>query len=153
VVLAFHHVTLGQRVLFGTGQAAANLAAEVERLGARSIMVIAGASEQTVAEQVCTGITPAVLYDEVVQHVPVENAERARAIAAEHGVDLLVCIGGGSTTGWPRRRAHGGLPIVAVPTTYAGSEATNVWGLTEDARKTTGVDDAFCRSRWCMTRT
>jgi maleylacetate reductase len=33
-----------------------------------------------------------------------------------------------------------GLPIVAVPTTYAGSEATNVWGLTEGARKTTGVD-------------
>lgn len=142
MVLAFHHVTLGQRVLFGTGQAAANLAAEVERLGARSIMVIAAASEQAVAEQVCTGITPAVLYDEVVQHVPVENAERARAIAAEHGADLLVCIGGGSTTGLAKAVAlTGGMPIVAVPTTYAGSEATNVWGLTEDARKTTGVDD------------
>jgi len=34
-----------------------------------------------------------------------------------------------------------GLAIVAVPTTYAGSEATNVWGLTEDSVKTTGVDD------------
>ena len=33
-----------------------------------------------------------------------------------------------------------GLPIVAVPTTYAGSEATNVWGLTEQGRKTTGTD-------------
>ena len=33
-----------------------------------------------------------------------------------------------------------GLPIIAVPTTYAGSEATNVWGLTEASRKTTGVD-------------
>lgn len=34
-----------------------------------------------------------------------------------------------------------GIPIIAVPTTYAGSEATNVWGITEAARKTTGVDD------------
>ena len=34
-----------------------------------------------------------------------------------------------------------GIPIVAVPTTYAGSEATNVWGMTENHRKTTGVDD------------
>ena len=33
-----------------------------------------------------------------------------------------------------------GLPIVAVPTTYAGSEATPVWGLTEGATKTTGTD-------------
>ena len=34
------------------------------------------------------------------------------------------------------------LPIVAVPTTYAGSEITPIWGLTEDGRKTTGVDPA-----------
>jgi maleylacetate reductase len=34
-----------------------------------------------------------------------------------------------------------GLPIIAIPTTYAGSEATNVWGLTEAGAKTTGVDD------------
>ena len=33
-----------------------------------------------------------------------------------------------------------GLPVVAVPTTYAGSEATAVWGLTEGDRKTTGTD-------------
>ena len=33
-----------------------------------------------------------------------------------------------------------GLPIAAVPTTYAGSELTTVWGMTEDGRKTTGRD-------------
>ncbi|EMY36206.1 maleylacetate reductase, partial [Arthrobacter crystallopoietes BAB-32] len=72
----------------------------------------------------------------------VEKAEKARAAAAEHGIDLLVCVGGGSTTGLAKAIAlTTGIPIVAVPTTYAGSEATNVWGLTEAARKTTGVDD------------
>ena len=34
------------------------------------------------------------------------------------------------------------LPIVAVPTTYAGSEMTPMWGLTEGERKVTGHDPA-----------
>jgi maleylacetate reductase len=50
-------------------------------------------------------------------------------------------VGGGSTTGLAKAIAlTSGLPIVAVPTTYAGSEATTVWGLTEGAKKTTGTD-------------
>ena len=61
----------------------------------------------------------------------------------EHDVDVLVCVGGGSTTGLAKAVAlTTGLPIVAVPTTYAGSEATDVWGLTEarpqDHRASTG---------------
>ena len=74
-------------------------------------------------------------------HVPTSVAERAREVAAAHEVDLLVSVGGGSATGLVKAIAlTSGLPIVAVPTTYAGSEATNVWGMTEDNRKTTGVD-------------
>ena len=30
------------------------------------------------------------------------------------------------------------LPVIAVPTTYAGSECTPIWGITEQQRKTTG---------------
>lgn len=135
--MEFDHQTLGQRVLFGSGKAAANVAAEVERLGARAVMVIGQR-----AEQVTAGIDVAVRHEDIAQHVPVETARKARAVAAEHGVDLLVSVGGGSTTGLAKAIAlTTGPPIVAVPTTYAGSEATNVWGLTEDARKTTGVDD------------
>jgi alcohol dehydrogenase class IV len=83
----------------------------------------------------------AVLHTDVVRHVPVDVAERARAVALQHDVDVLVSVGGGSTTGLAKAVALGsGLPIVAVPTTYSGSEATDVWGLTEGGRKTTGVD-------------
>ena len=55
--------------------------------------------------------------DDVVLHVPVEvGRKRARAAAAEHGIDLLVCVGGGSTTGLAKAVAlTTGLPIVAVP--------------------------------------
>jgi maleylacetate reductase len=76
-----------------------------------------------------------------VMHVPLEVAERARAVARDHDVDVVVCVGGGSTTGLAKAVAlTSGLPVVAVPTTYAGSEATDLWGLTDAGRKTTGVD-------------
>ena len=136
----FEHVTLGQRVRFGTGEAAANLAAEVERLGARRVLLIA--EETSAAEDVVSKIDVTARCTDVAPHVPVANAERARTQASEVGADLLVSVGGGSTTGLAKAVAlTTGLPIVAVPTTYAGSEATNVWGLTESSRKTTGSDD------------
>ncbi|MEV6236944.1 maleylacetate reductase [Lentzea sp. NPDC051838] len=134
--MSWEHVTLGQRVRFGTGQAASHLADEVERLGAQRVMLIA---EET-APDVASEIEVAVRWTDVAPHVPVEIAERARKQAED--VDLLVSVGGGSTTGLAKAIAlTTGLPIIAVPTTYAGSEATNVWGLTEASRKTTGSDD------------
>jgi maleylacetate reductase len=140
--LYFNHLTLGQRVLFGSGKAAENLAAEVKRLGATAVMVIASAFEEQIARDVAAGIDVALQYDDVAPHVPLEKAEKARVAAAAHHVDLVVCVGGGSTTGLAKAIAlTSGQPIIAVPTTYAGSEATNVWGMTESSRKTTGVDD------------
>jgi len=139
--MRFEHEGLAQRVLFGSGEAARAVAAETERLDARRVMVIAGKGERELAESVTAGLPVAVRHDEVVMHVPVEVAERARTVAADHDVDAIVCVGGGSTTGLAKAVAlTTGIPIVAVPTTYAGSEATNVWGLTEGAKKTTGVD-------------
>jgi len=140
--MTFEHVSLPQRVLFGTGKAAENLALEVSRLGASRVMLIASSSLMPVGERITAGIGVALSYDDVAPHVPIDKAVKARLAAAEHDVDLLVCVGGGSTTGLAKAIAlTTGLPIVAIPTTYAGSEATNVWGLTEQSRKTTGVDD------------
>ncbi len=140
-LLRFEHESLTQRVCFASGGAAALVRAEVERLGASRVMVIAAPAEAEPARTVTAGLPVVLRWDEVVMHVPVEMAERARAAAAEHGADLLLSVGGGSTTGLAKAVAlTSGLPIVAVPTTYAGSEATTVWGMTERARKTTGVD-------------
>ncbi|RSZ63123.1 maleylacetate reductase [Corynebacterium hylobatis] len=141
--LNFEHITLGQKVLFGAGRAADFLATEVSGEGARRVMVIAGGRETELARQVTRQIDVQVWHDEVVMHVPVDVAERARTIAREEKIDLVVCVGGGSTVGLAKAVAlTDKLPIVAVPTTYAGSEATNVWGLTSNDRKTTGIDDA-----------
>ena len=141
-MMRFEHVSLPQRVRFGTGEAAENLAAEIEALGASRVMVIVSDGERELGHAVAGGLPVARWHHEVVMHVPLEVAERARQAAAAEHVDALVSIGGGSTTGLAKAVAlTTGLPIVAVPTTYAGSEATDVWGLTEGARKTTGTDD------------
>lgn len=140
--LNFAHDTLGQRLLFGSGKAAQNVAEEVSRLGAKKVMLIAAPFEAEIAKAVTAGISVKLTYDNVVMHVPIEKAEDARRVATENDIDLLICVGGGSTTGLAKAVAMTtGIPIVAVATTYAGSEATNVWGLTEAARKTTGVDN------------
>ncbi|MCX5085726.1 maleylacetate reductase [Streptomyces sp. NBC_00401] len=139
--MRFEHETLAQRVCFVPGEARATVRAEVERLGGSRVMVIASAHEAELAKTVTSDVPVVVHHDEVVMHVPVASAERARAAATAHDVDLVISVGGGSTTGLAKAVAlTTGVPIVAVPTTYAGSEATSVWGLTEGARKTTGVD-------------
>ena len=83
------------------------------------------------------------MFTAVREHVPLPTAEAARAAAKEADADVLLAIGGGSTVGAAKAVAlTARLPIVAVPTTYAGSEVTPVWGLTENGRKTTGTDPA-----------
>lgn len=144
-VSGFVYEQLPQRVVFGVDAARTALATEVERLGARRVLAIASTRD---AERVAALLAPlgervVGAFTEVREHVPLPTAEAARKAAAEVGADLLLAIGGGSTVGAAKAvamTAH--LPIVAVPTTYAGSEITPIWGLTEDGRKTTGVDPA-----------
>lgn len=74
-------------------------------------------------------------------HVPVEAATQARDRVAELNADGCVAVGGGSAIGLGKAVAlRHGLPIIAVPTTYAGSEMTPVRGLTKDGVKRTGKD-------------
>jgi len=139
--MRFVHDNLPQRVCFGSGDAAASVRREIGNLGASRVMVIAAKAEAELADEVTRDLPVALRHDDVVMHVPVEIADRAREAAAKARADALVSVGGGSTTGLAKAVAlTTGLPIVAVPTTYAGSEATPVWGLTEGARKTTGID-------------
>lgn len=145
--MRFTHETLPQRVVFARGDAAAALAAEVAALGAARVMLIASAREAALVAPITAALPVVLHHDEVVMHVPVEVADRARTAAVAAGVDAILTVGGGSATGLGKAVAltserPGGLPILAVPTTYAGSEATNVWGLTQGTTKSTGVDDA-----------
>jgi maleylacetate reductase len=140
--MEFEHVTLGQRLLFGAGKASTYVAQEAQRLGSQRIMAIAGKSARASADACLADVAVALWWGDVTQHVPSDKAESARAAAATAGIDLIVCIGGGSTTGLAKALAlTSAIPVVAVPTTYSGSEATNMWGITESRTKVTGIDD------------
>jgi len=139
----FVHETAPVRVVFAAG-ALARLPDELDRAGLRRVLLVAEAQPaHPQLQEVLAVLGPRVAgtFGEVREHVPVAFAERARAVVAELGVDGLVALGGGSTTGLAKAVAlTTGLPIVALPTTYAGSEMTPIYGLTEHGVKTTGRD-------------
>ncbi|NOW48889.1 alcohol dehydrogenase class IV [Novosphingobium sp. SG751A] len=71
-------------------------------------------------------------------HTPVDVTEEALVEVRAFGADCLVALGGGSAIGLGKALAlRTGLPQIAIPTTYAGSEMTPVLGQTENGRKTT----------------
>ena len=130
------------RVVFGAGSLA-RLGEEVERLGARRVLVLSTPGQRASAERVAAmlGQKAAGLFDQAAMHVPAETVRQAREVARRLGADCAVAIGGGSTTGLGKAIAlEAGLPIVAVPTTYAGSEMTPIHGITEAGVKKTGRD-------------
>jgi alcohol dehydrogenase class IV len=142
MTLAFTYEPLPGRVVFGAGSLD-RLPEEVARLGVAKVLVLSTPEQRPMAEEVARrlGDRAAGVYDRAVMHVPIETARAARDHAAEVGADGCVAVGGGSTVGLGKAIAlEFGLPIVAVPTTYAGSEMTPIWGLTEGGVKKTGRD-------------
>jgi maleylacetate reductase len=130
------------RVVFGVG-ALDRLAEEVARLGARRALVLATPGQRPNADRIAQllGRAAAGLYAEALMHVPIETARAARETAHRLDADCCVPVGGGSTIGLAKAVAlESALPIIAVPTTYAGSEMTAIYGLTEGGLKKTGRD-------------
>lgn len=141
---SFIHDVPASRVIFGEGYLS-KCAEEVHRLNGESVMLISGGPEAVYANQVAQDLGARLTsrFTEVVMHVPVEVASLAIEQAKSTGADVLVAVGGGSSIGMAKavaKELH--LPIVAIPTTYAGSEMTPIWGLTENNVKVTGRDRA-----------
>ncbi|WP_454735182.1 maleylacetate reductase [Cupriavidus necator] len=130
------------RVVFGAG-AFAQLHIEINRLGCRRALVLSTQNQIDLAHDAARllGDTAAGVFDQAQMHVPAGIAAQASKAATETGADCLVATGGGSTIGLAKAIAlDTGLPVVAVPTTYAGSEMTPIYGITEEGRKRTGSD-------------
>jgi maleylacetate reductase len=139
---AFRYEQVPVRVVFAAG-ALKDAATEAETLGARRVLLIADDAAEAAADVVAAGLGDRLVgrIGKVIQHVPVEAATTATEMARTADADLLISVGGGSATGLAKAVArHLPIPILAVPTTFAGSEMTPIWGLTEAGRKTTGRD-------------
>jgi maleylacetate reductase len=140
--LRFVEELTAARVVFGAGTRD-QVPAECERLGLRRVLLIGGGSAAGVLGELgaALGARCVGLFDDVAQHVPGDRADACVALAQEHRADSAVAVGGGSAIGFAKVLAlRLGLPILAVPTTLAGSEMTPVHGLTSDGVKRTGSD-------------
>ncbi|HEY1543496.1 MAG TPA: maleylacetate reductase [Xanthobacteraceae bacterium] len=141
--LSFTHDFPSQRVVFGAG-AIARLTDEAARLGiARALVIATPGSGARLGARVAEllGGRSAGVHAQAVIHVPRAVAEAGLAAAQAARADGLVAAGGGSAIGLAKIVARDtGLPIIALPTTYSGSEATPIWGTSEGERKTTGRD-------------
>lgn len=130
------------RVISGRGSRE-RIAQEVEAIGCQRVLVIASPSHAGTAAQIdqLLGARSAGVYGKVAQHVPRPFVEACADVVRRDAADGLIAIGGGSSIGLAKAIAlDTGLPFIAVPTTYSGSEMTAVWGITTDGVKRTGKD-------------
>ncbi len=127
------------RVVFGFGTTA-RLPEEVERLGGRRALVLATPHQKADAEALAAllGSKAVGVFAGAVMHTPVSVSEEAARQAVALKADVVVALGGGSTTGLSKAIAlRTDLPQIVLPTTYAGSEMTPIIGETEGGVKRT----------------
>jgi maleylacetate reductase len=141
----FTHTERPLRLIMGE-DAHTRLADELTRLGATRALVVTtpGQGDLAALASDALGDRSAGVFDRARQQVPRETIDEARAELDACGADAVVTVGGGSAIGLGKAlalEADAPLPLLVLPTTYAGSESTRIWGITTDGVKTTGRDD------------
>ncbi len=138
----FVYNAMPARVVFEQGSRR-QVANEVEQLGRGRALVVCTAGRRAQGDEIAglLGDKCAGVLDTAVLHTPVEVSEHALKVAQKLDADCTVAVGGGSPIGLAKALAvRADLPQIAIPTTYAGSEMTNVLGQTENGLKTTFKD-------------
>ncbi len=139
MTLNFTYTGSPARIVFGAG-VRHQLAAAIDRLGCSRAFILSTPQQAGEAETLAASLggRAAGVYAHATMHTPVEVSEAAVAAARAAGADCLVAVGGGSTTGLGKAIAYRtDLPQIVIPTTYAGSEVTDILGQTADNVKTT----------------
>lgn len=155
----FEYTTYAQKIVFQVG-ALDRLAEIAEGFYWRRMMLCTSASQRAAgrvaAIEAMLGDRLAAIYEPVRPHVPDFQVAEALALADEREVDAIIGLGGGSAIGMAkavgmaleaRRRSGNPSPViptaqplvsvVAIPTTYAGSEMTPVYGVTHQTGEAT----------------
>jgi homogentisate 1,2-dioxygenase len=112
--------------------------------GIERVLVISGPSRRFVdrVTRALEGFSVSV-FDEAAVHVPVAVVDAAARALADGDAEAVVAVGGGAAIGVAKAlRMRDPMPaFAAVPTTYAGSEMTSIWGVTDAGDKKTSRDD------------
>ncbi|MEX1126088.1 MAG: maleylacetate reductase [Acidimicrobiia bacterium] len=139
---SFTYELLPGRVVFGAGTIV-RLPFELDVLEASRVVLISDNMAKTDADQIESDLGGRVVgrIGEIEPHVPIEKVEAARRLTDDRQADAVVTIGGGSTTGVGKAIVlEKELSFLAIPTTYAGSEMTPIYGITAGDVKRTGRD-------------
>jgi maleylacetate reductase len=142
---AFTFPGLSTRVVFGS-LTLTQVGEEVRRLGRSRALVLSTPHQRAEAEALAGQLGPlaAGVFPGAVMHTPVEVTDDALAAFRDAGADCVVALGGGSTVGLGKAIAtRTGTDQVVIPTTYAGSEMTDILGETKDGEKTTRRDPSI----------
>ena len=162
----FRYTNYAQDMLFGAG-ALAHIGQSVERFGWQRLLLCSTGTLRRSGliaqlEEALAGRLVAS-YEHIQPHVPETQVAEALALAEAHQIDAVIGFGGGSAIGLAKAISHmlekknGSaqesdvtpiqqplIPVIAIPTTYAGSEMTPVYGVTRqiegEARKITVTD-------------
>ncbi len=137
---AFVYTAQSVRAVFGV-DVWRTLKTEIALLCAGKALVLCTPRQRELAQHALDVLEErgAGLYDGAVMHVPLEAVQGAVDAARRAGAECIVAMGGGSTIGLAKGMAlQTGLPILAVPTTYSGSEMTAIYGITDGGVKNTG---------------
>lgn len=136
---SFTYAALPTRVVFGRGKVS-EAAAEAKRLGITRPLIITTAHQAGSAADI-VGAAGGVAFAGAAMHTPVDVTEAAMAIVKAEKCDGTIALGGGSSTGLGKAIAfRTDLPQLVIPTSYAGSEMTNILGETADGAKITKRD-------------
>jgi maleylacetate reductase len=149
----FHYVSYAQEVIFGPGSLA-QLGVAVERLGPQRLLLCTNRSVRggghVASVRTVLGGRLVCVFDQVQPHVQDFQVSEVLALAVENNAEAVIGFGGGSPIGMAKAVAfaleekRSGpptsaaspvaqplIPVVAIPTTYAGSEMTPTYGTTQ----------------------
>jgi len=130
------------RVVFGSGTLD-SVAAEMEQLGHAAALILSTPHQTQQAQSVADrlGAGAKAVFSEAAMHTPVDITDRAVAAFQDSKATCVIGIGGGSTVGLAKAIAtRTGADQIVIPTTYAGSEMTDILGETAAGEKTTRRD-------------
>lgn len=132
----FRYVSYAQEVIFAPGSLA-QLEEAVERWGWQRLILCANHSMQVQGHvdslKSALGVKLVGVFDRVQPHVQDVQVEEVVALATKNQAEAVIGMGGGSPIGVAKAVAYASaspLPVIAIPTTYAGSEMTAVCGIT-----------------------
>jgi maleylacetate reductase len=137
----FRYVSYAQDVVFAPGSLA-QLSESVERFGWERLLLCTSHSLQVRVDSLKSSLGERLVatFDHIQPHVQDVQVDQVLRLALQYEIDAIIGMGGGSpigmakavsyavATGFSKEKPF--IPVIAIPSTYAGSEMTAVYGIT-----------------------